>query len=574
VSKSTKSFINLTAHAFKLLSLKQRLAAFKNILYSTAQALLEVLSITAIAPLLLQFDNKTTSIISKHIVVPTSLSWQTILLIIVVIFIVKNFMGFWLAHHQAMFIHSVSLEFSEKLYHRFYNQSWVNYIKDNSAEAVRKIKATPFNFSNYVLFSYLALITDISICLFMTAALIWFDYNIILVTIALCFPIGLFYYFFQKKILSKINDSFQTLSPKASVVLTQGIDSFAEARIYQKENFFIERFIKIRQLTSKNLATLKTVLNLPNRFFETISILCLATVIIYSRFNPNDREQVILFLGLFSIAMYKVVPSLNRILVSLSQIQAHSYTIEELNESFNSAQTITKNENSKLIFSDAITLKNLSFTYEGSNNFLLKNINFTINKGDFILIEGTSGAGKTTLIHLLAGLIDNYEGQLLVDKTTLTPSLLKSWQNKIGFVSQAPIVLQDTVLRNVTFGEEEREINMSNVEMAIELAGLRDFINSLPQRLNTSTGENGLMLSGGQRQRLILARTLYRNPEILLLDEVTNQLDEDNKQKILEILLELSKKGKTVILVSHDHVVRNFATRIVSLKEGEIVGVK
>ena len=261
--------------------------------------------------------------------------------------------------------------------------------------------------------------------------------------------------------------------------------------------------------------------------------------------------------------MYRIIPAINRILVSLSQIQAYSYTISELNESFHPNNDEDVNKVEDLTFAKNVLLKDVSYQYiKGSTNFELQNITIDINKGDFVLLEGPSGSGKTTFIHLLAGLIKDYTGSILIDHTVLSNSTCKAWQRNLGFVPQASIVLQDTLLSNIAFGEAETEIDMESVQTALEMAGLKDFVNKLPLRLQTQVGENGLTLSGGQRQRLILARALYRNPKILLLDEVTNQLDDENKLKILNTLKGLSRKGNTIVFASHDHTARSFASRI------------
>jgi len=174
-------------------------------------------------------------------------------------------------------------------------------------------------------------------------------------------------------------------------------------------------------------------------------------------------------------------------------------------------------------------------------------------------LQGPSGAGKTTILHLLAGLLTNFEGHILIDGKKLESATRSGWQSNIGFVQQASVVLQDTILNNVAFGEYHAD--RERVKKALSYAGLLDFVSSLPRTLDTSVGEFGLTLSGGQRQRLVLARALYRNPSVLILDEVTNQLDEEIKHNILTMLKELSQNGATVILASHDISVSKFANR-------------
>jgi ABC-type bacteriocin/lantibiotic exporter with double-glycine peptidase domain len=273
-------------------------------------------------------------------------------------------------------------------------------------------------------------------------------------------------------------------------------------------------------------------------------------------------------LGLMSTAIYRIMPSLNRILVNWVQIRTYSYSVSELQDSFKKKQFIVAKEPGLIQFGHTIQLKNVSFQYPESTRALFQNLNLTIRKGDFLVIEGPSGAGKTTLIHLLAGLLTDYQGQIRVDETVLAPATIRSWQRKLSFVPQAPVVLEDTVLQNVAFGEES--IDPVRVKKALELSLLDDFTSAAPQKLNTHVGENGLTLSGGQRQRLVMARAFYREPEVFLLDEVTNQLDEKNKFLLLGNLKKLASSNKVVILISHDPAVKSFATSIIHLEGGLI----
>jgi ABC-type bacteriocin/lantibiotic exporter with double-glycine peptidase domain len=570
-TEQTTSFIHLTFKTFRLLSGNQRTNAIKIVGLSFIQASLEVLSVATVIPLFYFLIDSTaahmdSSFLKTMIGVTSLFSGPTLLAIVVIAFLIKNILGLLFTFHQSQYIKEISVSFSEKLYQRFYQQRWTDYLRDNSAEIVRKIKTTPSDFANYVVQGHLQLITDLCVCLLTLIGMLWFDSRIILIMIALLIPVAGLYYLFRKKILSKINISFRKLTPVGNIVLTQGIDSFAETKIYQKENFFIKRFMDIRRITALHLANLTTVTSFPAKFFEVVAILSFAAIIIYSRFYNLERDHLIIWLGLLSIAMYRIIPPVNRILANVSQIQAYSYSVSELKEGFKLKDEDEENEFIKtgtLPFTNSIQFKNITYQYtKGSKEFQLYNINLTLHKGDFVLLEGPSGSGKTTFIHLLGGLIKEYKGSILIDDEILSNSTCSAWQGKLGFVPQASIVLQDTVLNNIAFGEAESEIDIEAVQHALDMTGLTEFVNQLPLHLQTQVGENGLTLSGGQRQRLVLARALYRSPEILLLDEVTNQLDEDNKLKILNTLKELSCKGKTIVFASHDHTARGFANRI------------
>lgn len=555
--------LQLSREAFNLLTMKQRRKFVRRTFSSIIQALLEVISLTAIIPLFFSLINDKDLSILNRLELP--LSWKSTIILIVLIILCKNLITLWLNRGQLRFIHNIYIEFCEQLYHRFYNQPLITHLQENSAENMRKIRQSPFDFTNHVLQGFLSLITDLIICGLMGILLVWYDFRIVVVLTVLCAPIFIAYYQFRKRVIARISMSFRNLTPKANVAFTQGIDSFSETKIYQKEDFFIKEFISISALINRYLGNLKLSTTLPSRLFETVGVLCFATVIVYAKINPGSHENVLVILGLFSVAMYRIIPSLNRMLVSLSEIEAYSYSILELKESFISPMNAAPSSKPVLLFKNEVALSNVSYRYPGASSFLFENLNLSFRKGEFVVIEGVSGVGKTTLLHLLSGLIDGYHGTVLIDDTALTHQNVSGWQKKLGLVPQVPVVLQETILRNVAFAEDTAVIDPSKVRDALKHAQLLDYVESLPLKLETHVGENGLTLSGGQRLRLVLARALYRNPEVLLLDEMTSQLDHDTKIKIFHSLKRLSEDGTTIILASHDPYAAKFVSRVIKL---------
>jgi ABC-type multidrug transport system fused ATPase/permease subunit len=473
---------------FKTLSSEHRRRAIKNIAASVVLAILEVFSLTAIIPILSELtgQGEKSKFITLNIGSSFTLPWLTALTIIVLIFLIKNIAGFFVLQDQSNFISDAYAKYSQQLYQHFYHQPWIEYTKENSAETIRKIKNTPFDFTNYVLQSFLHLTSDAIVCVLMIGVMIWVDYRIIIFLIGLCLPVILFYHLIRKKVITKIDKSFRELVPMANVMLTQGIDSYAEARIYKKENFFIDQFMRINQTTIQQLARLKIYTGLPSKIFETLGILCFASIIYFSKTFPVYSYNVAVFIGLLSLALYRIVPAFNRMLISVSQIQTYAYSISELQKSLDKERSRLVIVDDAISFEKAISIKNLSFQYDGNSKLsLLKNLNVEICKGEFILLQGPSGVGKTTLIHILAGLINEYQGEFKIDEKILAKETLLSWQNKLGFVPQATVVLQGTLLENISYGQTKEEIDLIQVQRAIELAGLKDFAESLSEKLNT-----------------------------------------------------------------------------------------
>lgn len=566
------SFFQLTKETFSLLSSQHKKKFFKHAGLSVIQALLEVISLTAILPLFYQLLNSTTKSSATTVdILQLPGPWYLVLGAVILIFLIKNIVVLWFVHRQAEFVNSLYLDFSKKFYKYFYQQNWISYLQENSSEAFRKIKNSPYDFAHHVLFNYLQLITDGIICSLILGVVIWIDYRILVVLVALTIPVFVFHTFFRKTIIKKVDSSFRELTPKANILLAQGIDSYAEANIYHKQDYFINRFLHIIKITSTQISHLKTFANLPSRILETIAIVCFAGLIFYARLSTGLAQHVLIIVTLFSLALYRIVPSINRMLVFISQIQSYAYSISEVKERIYS-NLPSKEKTDSFSFKEELQLKKVSFQYEKEQSVLLQDVTLTIKPGDFILLSGPSGAGKTTLINLLAGLVTGYQGALIIDGQTLTQDNISDWQQNIGIVPQASIILQDTILRNIAFGEADSEIDLLKVDSALKFSELHSFVQSLPRHLNTLIGENGLTLSGGQRQRLVLARAFYRDAKILLLDEVTNQLDEANKFKILNTLKELTQNNKkTIILASHDASCKSFATRVFNFQEKKVL---
>lgn len=566
------SFFSEVFEILDLLSYKQRVAAIGNIAFSIGIALLEVFSLTVILPLFYYLIDPGKSwqvpeVMRNVMISMQSVSWLTVITTVILIFALKNILSVWQTHKQLQFLNRLYLDFSRRIYLRFYRLNWNEYAQTNSAETFRKIKDIPFEFINYVLNSCFLLITDGVICLMMIGVIAWFDYRILFILIALCIPVFVFYFFFRRNVILKTDRSFRELTPVTNVILTQGISSYTETRIYQKENYFIDRFINASRVTTTQLINLKTFTSLPTRILETIGVILFAGMIIYARTANVDAQNIVVFVGLISLALYRIMPSLNRILQSLSQIQSYAYTVSTLRDNLNHSEEESVAKQTAINFDGGVELRDLSFQYtDKTRSLLLDHVNIKISKGDFVMLQGPSGTGKTTLVNILAGIIQDYRGQIIIDNIyTLDAQSIQAWQSRLGVVSQSPVILQDTILHNIAFGEPHTEIDRIKVKQAIAAAGISDFIDLLTAGVDTPIGENGITLSGGQRQRLCLARALYRDPEVLLLDEVTNQLDEQNKVYILEQLQSLCRKGKTIILASHDPVVRRYASHILSL---------
>ena len=314
------------------------------------------------------------------------------------------------------------------------------------------------------------------------------------------------------------------------------------------------------------------VLSLPRYWFELIAIFGFTILILILTYIDDGTNNIIATIGLFAAATFRLLPSIIRMINNIQQIHFTLPVLNNLSEEFKIQNLIKEISNDqKLNFSikKDLILNNISFKYENNENEVLNNINLKIEHGSIIGIKGPSGVGKTTIINIILGLLKPNNGQVLVDGVDINQNL-SSWQKNIGYVAQDTFLIDDSIKRNIAFGQVDSKIDNRKISSSIEKAQLSNFVKTLPHDLETVVGEKGVEISGGQKQRLGIARALYNDPSILIFDESTSSLDEATERNFLQSINKI-KKDKTVIFVTHRKSVLNDCDKIFCLDAGNII---
>jgi ATP-binding cassette, subfamily B, bacterial MsbA len=381
----------------------------------------------------------------------------------------------------------------------------------------------------------------------------------------LIFPPLLYPVFKIGKKLRKLGTQMQEKYGKIGNVINESVYGQQIIKAYNRENAMITKFKNENEKIFKTIVSLTKRILLISPFTEIMITVFAGGIIYYGAKQVLQGNVSSGFLFLFFISLFSLVSPLKGIGNSYTQMKHASSALPRI-FSVLEEQVKTKDTGSKEFtgIKETIEFKNINFSYGGET--ILKNINFSVSKGEKIGIVGPTGVGKTTLIGLILRFYDPDSGKILIDGTDIKEFSLKSLRNTIGFVPQESTLFHDTMANNISL---HGKIDSENLEKAVETAGIKDFIETLPDKYNTLVGERGITLSGGQKQLLSIARAVYRNPEILILDEATASLD-SNSEKLLQIAMERVMKGRTVFMIAHRLSTLRNVDRIIVLKEGSI----
>ena len=488
------------------------------------------------------------------------------------IYIIKCFLTVIISYKKSALEQKINEDLSTKLYEVYLNKNFQFFINNNSSNLISNITSEVDKFSYNVVGALIFCLTEI----FLVTCIIFFLLsNYFYGTLIIIIFISILFYTIYKKYKKKIDVmGHQRLIQFAKRLedLQRSFYIIQNVKLDHLENYFSEKFKKNNKLASDAQLFLQIASEVPKPIIELLSlfIVILIISIFYYHFHFSKQELVSM-LGLYAIALFRLIPSANRILNSISMIRFHSSSTDLLLKEINNNEN-NQNTNSILFkyknfsFQDKIILEDINFKYSDCDRLILKNVNLQIKKNEVIGISGNSGSGKSTLLNIICSLLKPTTGKIVVDNIPLE-DIYKYYQSKIGYVSQKIYLMDDTFIQNITFGSNKSNYNYELFNNVIRKTNLEIVLENLSLKENTIIGERGLKLSGGQQQRMGIARALYKCPEILILDEATNALDNDSEKEILDTIQSLKDK-LTIIIVSHKKLVLDYCDKIYVLRDG------
>lgn len=522
---------------------------------------LELMGVTAILPVISAImqpealvHQKYYSFIYRFFHLQSGLQLALVLILfLIVIYVAKNAYLIFMYHKQYRFVYKNLHALSDQMMDCYLHQPYLFHVAKSSAELLRNINVDAGNFYG-VIQAGIQLATECMVCLTLFVYLLIQDKTITLTILGLMLIILFLFLKVYKKILFRLGQKSRFYFMEVNKWVQQGLGGIKEIKVLNEENFFFQKFDEAYAGHADTECTYHSLVSIPKPLIETVCIGGLLGTIGIKVMLGTDLDYFLPVLSVFAVAAFRMLPSFNRITDYLSTIMYQKASVDAVYEDLKEIEELRKRQAEtdtaeELPFRQSICVENVTFRYPNTDKKVLDHVNLTIRKNSSIALIGHSGAGKTTLADLILGVLNPEDGSITADGKNIY-ECLNAWHRKIGYIPQTIYLLDDTIRHNIAFGIPDSEIDERKMEYAIERAQLKDMIAGLKDGLDTEIGEGGVRLSGGQRQRIGIARALYREPEILVLDEATAALDNETEAAVMEAIEKLHGE-MTLLIIAH-----------------------
>jgi ABC-type multidrug transport system fused ATPase/permease subunit len=498
--------------------------------------------------------------------------WSSICL--VAIYLVKNIFSTLMLYLKANVTTNIQIRLSYDLLYKYYTAPYTFHLSRNSIDLFSKVYDEARIIVTSVLIPLLNIVMDMMFTLSIIIFLLIYDPFTSLIIFFCLGLTGYLFISFTKKKSTSLGRDLPTMRMLLNKSITEGMNGLKDSRILNREHIFLEQSGQLLNKTYHATKYVQFISTLTRPFIETIAIIAMVLICVIAVLQGQTIGTILPTLTLFAIAFIRLLPNINLLISGFVSIRNTLYTINPVYQDFKQLQEASVSiENDELCkalhLEKEIHIENLSYTYPGAEKKSLQLVDLTIRKGEAIGLIGSSGAGKTTLVDIILGLLEPQSGSIKIDGININDNI-RSWQKNIGYIPQSIYLSDNTIRNNIAFGIKTEEIDDSKLWAAIEAAQLESLIKELPQGLETEIGERGVRLSGGQRQRIGIARALYHNPQILIMDEATSALDNVTEKYVVEAIDKL-KGNRTIITIAHRLSTVKNCDCLYMMKHGKII---
>lgn len=454
----------------------------------------------------------------------------------------------------------------------YLEEPYTFHLSKNIAELQRSMQEDTDLFTKGII-HVLELVAELIVCMVIGIYLFFVSKSITIVVVGAMIVCTILFTYTIKKFAKTLGKQNQGYKGKLYQWMNQALGGVKEIKVLNREEYFINNYNEYFEKYIVGLRLSRLLGVLPKYIVETACMVgLLLAVIVKILFGQKEIMDFLPQLAVFAVAAFRLMPSVGKINEHYS---ATIYSLPSLELIYNDLKAVEELQTSKKEsvegwkFKNAVTLSHIKYHYPDSDEYVLKDVNLEIKKGTTIAIIGSSGAGKTTLVDILLGVLQPQYGKLMADDLDISKNM-STWQREIGYIPQVIYLSDDTIRNNIAFGINESEINDDAVIAALKQAQLYEFVENLPDGLDTFVGDRGVRLSGGQRQRIGIARALYHNPEVLVLDEATSALDNETETAVMEAINNLQGL-KTMVIIAHRLTTIQNADVIYEVADGKAV---
>lgn len=570
-----------------ILTREQKIYAGLIFVLSLISALFEMLGVSAILPLMQAFlepESLREQIYLKPFVRIFHLQNSLVLIaficiVVILIYIIKNLFSIFYVWTSNKFSCKIRRELSVRILMTYMRQGYIFFVNNNSARLLRGIGDDVSSVYNIISQIFILLSKGLTILCILIFIVVQTPIIAIYMALLMVFCFVVTQLAFRKP-MRKYGHIAREYSYKCTQAAYEAIQGSKEVLVTNRQSYFVHQYRTCME--GSNRASIKMTVGAaaPANIIEAICITGLLIMVAFQMFDSDNPYALISQLATLAVAAFRILPALGSI---LGAVNALVYSAPGLSASYDTLKMVKeleqrrtvdkrKDDGREILFEKEIDIVDLTFSYPESEEKVIDHLNLKIKKGTSVAFIGTSGAGKTTLSDLILALLKPQSGKILVDGLDIE-ELGENWNRLIGYVPQSIYLTDTTIRQNIAFGVAETEIDDERVWKALEMAHLKEFIEKQPEKLDTRVGEWGVKFSGGQRQRIAIARALYNNPQILVLDEATAALDTDTETAVMESIEEL-QGYKTLIIVAHRLTTIRNCDKIYEIKEGKAIEKK
>ncbi|HEA8164707.1 TPA: ATP-binding cassette domain-containing protein [Campylobacter coli] len=536
---------------FFILSKEDKKFLFSLLLFSVFISFIESFAISLVMPFITlasdfsYFDkNKYLIQLKDYLALPVFEIIVYFGVVLIVFYVLRALLNSYYFHLLARFSKGRYHAIAYKVFAKFLNTDYENFTQKNQSEILKSITGEVYNLSTMIS-SFLLMMSEIFVVLLLYTLMLLVNYKITLF-LSLFMIINAFILI---KVLSPIVKKAGLKREEAMKnffeILNTNLNNFKLIKLKTKEDGVLNLFKTQSEIFARANITNESVSAMPRIYLEGVGFCVLVFIVVFLVFkNQSDISGILATISIFVLALYRLMPSANRIITSYHDLLYYRSSLDIIYQILKQKEESLGEE--KIDFNKELRLDNLTFGYKDKKN-LFTCLNLSIKKGKKIAFIGESGCGKSTLVDIIIGLLSPREGRVLLDENELNMKNVKNYRQKIGYIPQNIYLFNDSIAKNISFGDEVDEEKLQRV---IKQANLEHFVKNLPQGVQTKVGDGGSNLSGGQKQRIAIARALYLDPEILVLDEATSALDTESEAKIMDEIYKISK-DKTMIIIAH-----------------------